>query len=369
MSLASAVVIGFLGAGGLLQADTVFLTSEGKLRVPFAQPSLREVSAVVASEGCTWVVDPVLATVLEFDTSGAFRRGHGNERGGVGEFAWPVLAGYHERRLWVWDQRLRRVTMLGDSLQTLSSFETRDGYTAAMADDGFLITYPYVIDRPQVPVLRTTISGGVLDTIGFVRPGRGWMTVAAASAYARIRQPFESQDLWSIDPSGRGIVIAVLSQGRSGGGDSVRVVRLAAGGDTLFDVSISVPTVRLTQSIVESKAREILTRLMASAASRGETLPEGVLEGIASQLETPEFIPLLSAVQIDMDDRTWLETPSAPGVDRYLRWVVLDRQGSVIFMVLHSTDGKLGTARGSRVWLVTGHAGGTRDVVQYRIGR
>lgn len=77
-------------------------------------------AAAVGPAGELVVVDRMLPSVFLFDARGSLLRSIGRKGQGPGEFETPVDAGFHGDSLWVWDQRLFRLTWFDPLGGTLS---------------------------------------------------------------------------------------------------------------------------------------------------------------------------------------------------------------------------------------------------------
>jgi hypothetical protein len=349
----------------VLSAKPRRLEKEVDLVVPSSEARpIVEVSTAIAGPAHTWVVDPVQGLIFQFDTLGRFQRVAGGKGSSAGQYSWPLLGGYLDGKLWVWDQQLARIAVLDASLDIRQMLKTTDGYVAALVDGGEL-AYPAFMDTNRVPLLYMTETGNVHDTVAVLKKANGWISVPLSSGAARIHQPFQTNDLWRFTATGDGVVVVEGSQSHLSASGTVRVMRLSKMGDTLFAVDLPVPRQPMTQALVRDAARALLSNLESTVASRGDSVLPGAFETVLRQIDVPDFTPPVAAVFGDASGRTWIELRGRFTAS-YPRWIVLDSHGVVVYEIRDQSGGPFLAARGNRVWLAE-QVGGGRHVEQYRI--
>lgn len=342
-----------------------FLEREAELFVPdSAGTRIAEVSAVIPGSRQTWVVDPAQGLIFQFDTLGGFQGGQGGKGDGLGEFMWPMLAGYRAGQLWVWDQQLSRVTVIDESKNILESTPAMSGFVVALADSGQLV-YPTFLSTSKVPLLHITSQNASIDTVAVLPRRTGWISVPLKNGGIRVPQPFDRGELWRLAPSGEGLVVVDQSQARLLGTREIRIVRISTRGDTLFTVEVPLNTQPTTPAVVEAVARAEVDRAQGAALARGDSVSGDALEKVLQQIEVPAFLPPVDAVFLDMDGRTWLEVPNE---GEHVRWIVLGPTGTILMRVVDQSDWRFLGARGTRVWLsqTLANGRGTR-VAQFRL--
>jgi hypothetical protein len=186
--------------------DTVPRLSLGALDGPIELSFSQVTGAYRLSDGGLGVVDAGSGQVRLFDSAGAFRHSTGGLGDGPGEFRAMQAAGPANDSIWIYDQRLNRLTMVdpetsgfrvapvGARALTLGSAGMlADGSLLFAADVTFATTPagppPAGLSRSQAAYLRIAPTGETLDTV-LAAPGAERFMVLGDGFIEVIRTPF-----------------------------------------------------------------------------------------------------------------------------------------------------------------------------------
>ena len=305
----------------LFSADGAPLRDIGR---PGPGPGEFQLLSTMGLRGDTiWVHDPAAGRFSYFDPEGELLLTRGYERPQLGSGA---------------DGR----AIIPEGLLADGSMYGRPGYP------GFELAAGMV---ELLPLVRLDSMGSVTDTILTQRISESlWMIAAPDGGSARLYrdQPFGDADL--VDVGGN--VPAVVRVDRSSGPPgSVTVVLHDLHGGEIYNASIELPALPLTQSDVQRALDDMVAEFTRSApgAPPAAIAPPGRLEawGRAS-LYAPEYRPPVDAVRIGADGSVWLRQTGAR--DGLCVWTVLSDQGEGIADVSLPTDLELFWATPTRVY-------------------
>lgn len=328
----------------------------------FSRISLLDVDA----EGNLYVVESSIPEIRVYRPDGGFLRRFGRRGAGPGEFERITTFGVQNDVVWTFDTRHRRITIFDRSGALSSTAPLEDalvpltngtGYAIPhrMLEDGTLsgrlagLRYgeadPGLVSGPSdlipVPVVRFSVAGEVLDTIGWTprpppglwRPaaeerGAGQAVAVAGRNHAVPEPPNDWVELLQLAD---GYIIVERPTPASEDGGRVTATRVGLAGDTVYRREMGYLPPRYLTSDLDS---------IAARATRGEGLsfavvggspppienPEAVTNRIRAAMQYPEFqMPIERAIATD-DASVWIAY--RPALADTTTWVILRPDGT-----------------------------------------
>ena len=172
--------------------------------------------------------------------------------------------------------------------------------------------------------VRLAEGSWVADTLAMYDSSGQQFAVAVGGSQTFSGQPFADHDMFYLN-SRHDAAGFVQRRGHTG---EVRVVEIAAGGDTVLDARIPVRPVLLakerSEAAIEDKMRDVERMLRQFG---GDTLSTSEVRAIVEEaLYIPAYLPLVTAVVPTVSNEIWLR--SSEQNDSGAVWYVLDRAES-----------------------------------------
>jgi hypothetical protein len=306
-----------------LQAQNAVPASVG-VRIPASDPSytLTHVAGVAElSDGSLLVLQPEDRSLLHFSSRGEFLRRVGRNGDGPGEFRWPLGMGLHKGRVWIWDTRLRRMSLLNDTLGLDSTIALRESGMAWLLSNGSIVLQVVDVPKPaqmqQAPreatlVLienakrRTLVSWPATSSTVTIELGMG---VAVT-----VRQPFNEVPLWAVAPGGE--YAAIVRHPTSSLPGSLTVI--SAAGDTLSSVKLQWPTIAVTDRIFRMAVDSVLQTIESSKPT-SVTAPLAERSAVEGAIRRPKRISTVTGLSVGADGVVWVRRPASD--HRWSEWV------------------------------------------------
>jgi hypothetical protein len=346
----------------------------------------------VDAKGRVYVLDDD-QVIRVFEPDGSLLRSMGRLGSGPGEFRrarWLRVLG---DTLWVHDPMNARLTAFHTEDGTLRE-NSRPGATPMRLDDispvGHYETSPSHDDRPStlnplvVTVLHAQRAGGESRALMRFSKSRAVLsfpvyafgeTRAASSRLGQMnaRQPFDNEPLWRVGHGGRALSMLLRDEGAATGAmnpfgvnrstQSMRLVAIGFGGDTLLDRTLMSPAVPVTdahvRAIVDSMAYP--PEYMKIQGKRIAADPAEVRDS----LYVPRVWPAVTEFFVGDDGTYWLRQPQPPSpVARFWR---LAPDGTQLPAVEVPAGLTIHRVRADRLWVAREDESGTPVVELHEV--
>lgn len=316
---------------------------------------------------------------------GQFLHSLGRQGSGPGEFALISRLGFLNDTIWVSDPQQRRITFFdGQSLvrskvgtTQLEEFPFRESLPAALVQDGHNVVVPdYLRGTPDspvrvsnLPVLRTTREGKIVDTLTMLRLRNTDLLVDLRKHGGPPlvgRQPFTDDPIWAASPMGDSFVVierAVVGSRRS---QFVEVVEF----DALNNWRRKVVRIPYSPNRISSAARRaMIAREVGIIGARlGNQVSASALRAAFEKaVYIPEAAPLVERVFIASDRRVWLGMPVDDNA-RSQEWLVVDVANGKTRRASFPAGIRLLTATRTFVWGAVEDDTGEVSLVCFSIG-
>lgn len=305
------------------------------------------------------------AEVRWYDAEGRFEKSQGSAGEGPGEYGAPErLFVYRGDSLAVWDDRLRRLTVLGPDGSyardlTLSGDLARATVLGAFEDGGFA-----VLDRRfegqesndyqelPGPTLRYDASGAPTgDTLSvdpwltarFQSPGQGVVELRGRGLDRAPSRAVSPEALWVGDPDA-----GEARRHTPGSAGPTLIVRWPLGDRTVTDQVIAAHTRDQLDAAPNDDVRQAIRRA-------------------AEVQDYAERLPALSTIGVDADGRVWVESFPRPGSARQPTWWVFDGEGRALRTVALPSGSEPLWAEGDQVLLLVRDDFGVERVELHRL--
>lgn len=341
-------------------------------------------SIVIGPDKSVYLADRGLATILNLDSSGAFRAAIGRRGQGPGEFQSILVLGLHNDSLWAMDPALIRLTLMplhGRGSTTIPFFsaaptldksagpQSRWGMPAAVLPDGSLLVQENVLDSSS-PVgdlshgflLRTRRSMEVIDTVAQLPLGHTAMNFVFRNGATSHSQPFNDDLLYAVSTDGS-VVVTVKRVAHQGRGESrFTVTAWSEGTEQVFSREFGYLARRLPNSAVDSAAEEL------AVPDRGAEVRSPVTaDSIRRHMYRPAYFPPVQEVRVSREGEVWLKVSfadSPPGVGD---WLVISRHGFEVNRVTLPASFRLLEVNRRTIWGVEGDPLDVPLVVRYQV--
>lgn len=338
-----------------------------------ADQLLTTVTDLVASPtGAIYVTAPLEKTIRVFGPQGAFLHNIGKAGAGPGEFQDPWLLGWKSDTLWITDRGLGRISLFssdGDFIRIVSQVRVRVSAGTwiapeALLGDGSVLarsgsTRPGESDSiPNVPLVRTTRRGEVLDTVFYHSQYGRLLSIENSSSKLLAPHPFSDAPLYHLAPEGDWLVVLnrrVTSHSRP----HYSLVRLDVTGDTVFAKKIPYQPVTLSAETIDAWIADFLGKL----AGRGSQSARSIREA----LHAPAYWPPVDQLVVGTDGSIWCRERTEERT--HSRWRVLDSQGTTEAMVRMPLGFELLYTDGVRLWGVVYDELGVPTVQRYALAK
>lgn len=273
--------------------------------------------AVIGKAGELFIVCAEASAVFKFDKDGKFLTTIGRRGQGPGEFNRPGAIGWVGDTLWVRDEGLSRFTLFderGAVLRTIHPIKPEvPGVPSAFLQAHGLFGHGRILYY-QVSLADPTNSA--MDTVRFLtadadgrnlksflalgpgtkpaislKPGRAVNVTAA--------QPWNDGDVYLMDPTSDGVVQINRSTKRNRTLE-YQVVRLTAGGDTLFRVAVPYRAPPVTGADVDAWLDNFADKRLISAFGSKDALANALM----AALFRPQYLPPPKAGVVGTDGAT-----------------------------------------------------------------
>jgi hypothetical protein len=316
----------------VIAASTLLLATaaRGQSRVvELGKPSatLEETFTAIAAvreldDGRLVVADPTDKTLSLVDLAKGTAVRIGREGRGPGEYAMPAgLIALPDGRTLVYDllnQRFLVLDRAGTPKETVSFASLNKGMMMMLspaADQRGRLYFQSMTadvlkgDPDSVPILRSALTGGTLDTAGFFRPRRLGVSASGRSVKMELRM-FYPEEAWVVAAGGR---IARVTP------DPYRVIWYD-GARAVAGPAVPYAPIAVTEAD-KTEAREAMEKGMAIGRS---AVAEAKKKGVTFSIPEPDFAPtkppFLAATSVVAapNDEVWVERSRAAGDHRPL---------------------------------------------------
>jgi hypothetical protein len=339
--------------------------------------------AAVAPNGDVAVHDQSDKTYMIISPEGVVRRRLGGAGQGPGEFSSPMRAGFLGDTLWVGDPVARRITMFDPDGRVVSivSYAPREvmgswsnllppelresavdfwyWWPDALTPAGEAIVFPSLINERTVPAPKRPVIVAGRDMrplrVLALLPGEE-VSFERGSGPDRMTRyigaPFGAEVLASVvSPGGSRLAIVTADYESS----KIRIVQLAASGDTLSDSHVGFVPRAVSTSTLESLAGDY-----AAIHSADERQVRSALERL------PQWLPPVSGGAILEDDGTlWL----ARATMMVVNWLGITPEGVVRGEFSLPMGQYVLAFDGADVWINEMDVDEVPSIVRYTIGR
>lgn len=171
----------------------------------------------------------------------------------------------------------------------------------------------------------------------------------------RITDPLSDTPLAAVVPEG-GVVIVDRRVAVRPSQHLIRVVKVSARGDTVFETKIRYQPAKVPAYVSDS----------VRAALEGATIRVGVPANQVRSIRLPSHLPAVQTVVPGQDGSTWLKLWQVRGSPT---WLVLDRRGKPQRRIQLPSNSELLSADSGLVWLSIGGAHSRQEVGRYVLER
>lgn len=319
----------------------------------------------VSPTGTIVVMQPMDGAIRFFDERGALLGELGRKGGGPGEFERMVRGGWQGDSLWVSDTQLHRLTMISpaDLAFRVASSPTR--LRNSVNDEGAFVgaaPVPYAVyaddtllmagsSGDEYRLFRVTPDGQVLSPpMRIPTSNHGFSySVGTATVYRHI--PFAPRVFWGVSPNGDRIATVVQDSSRN---DRIIVTAIDSSGREVF-----VRAIDLTGRPIPENVRD---SALDALAARPPPPPAHVRTTVRKR--TPHTYPLVSAIVVGSDRRTWI---ALGGIGKVREWLVLDANGGTLRPVSLPVRAVIHVAGPHAVWTTEKDELGVQSIVRYTL--
>lgn len=335
---------------------------------------------VVDGEGSIYLSDARLPAILNLGPTGDFRRLIGRRGSGPGEFQSVYALGFYRDSLWALDPGQVRLTFFpleGRGASTIpygiyaSSRENRGptsvrGIPTAVLPDGSLLVQETLRDSASQRkpgkelLLRAERSLEVVDTLARMPQDHSRMGFVYQSGEVHYVQPFGDDPLYAVSADGRIVVTVTREAAQNGGPGRFLVTAWRGGSERAFTREITYRPRALTQSMVDSLVRTLVSRV-------ADARTPITADSIRRHLYRPEFRPPVETVRVARDGAIWLLVHFDDSPDGAAEWLQLSPRGFELTRVSLPADFRLMEADGRMLWGVRPDAMEVPQVVRYLV--
>jgi hypothetical protein len=336
-------------------------------------------SLALGTQEEVFVSQPDEFVVRVFDPEGHARGKFAGQGDGPGEFRGMGPIRRLADTLYVFDFRNGRTSLFSEDGRFLYSFqyappELGEGLWPVptwLLEDGTVLVDPgYVMAAvadgtvSEIPVVRTTREGEVLDTVAtYPLRSRPFAGREGSTSFGS-DNPFPYNPKIAYSPSQRELIIVDAPVSRSGERTTFSVLRLSLGGDTVGIHRIPFEPVELPgpvkDSVIDAEVEGYTRGPSPLIRSRRTARTD-----IEKAWDLPDFYPPVSSVQIGSDGRIWIRREDLPGP--LLWWDLLAPQGTVVARFRLPSGLDLRDSRGAVVWGTERDQLGVDYLVRFRI--
>jgi 6-bladed beta-propeller len=340
------VVVASMVCGVMLASATAARVSGQAARKPAATIELRRAWTLPSSElpsgdlatialgvpqqnGSLLLFGPRSSGLLVVDAKGRFSRRIGREGDGPGEYRRISALGRIGDTTFVVDASLRRITLLdrnGTLLRTLPMDQVTQRFQEQYRDlsldvrpGGLLAHGNVLLESFERPMARDGESesriemgvwnptSGVFRRLAPLKEGALYLSVPGPGRQPLlVRNPLAPRDMRHVQAGGERLVIAqYLGLGKGRVAANLRIVSLAATGETLATRSIEVGL----QAISQPEREQLLDEMLGAWGSARVATPEGqaIRRALAERLRAFRWHPPITSLFAAGKDVVWLE--------------------------------------------------------------
>lgn len=340
----------------------------------------------ISRSGVIAVVLPQDNQIRFFDSSGRSLGAFGRSGEGPGEFRRISVTGWKSDTFWVADPVTSRLTFITPSRQLLrtsglpqtivSSIGSQSVGTAlftAQSTDGTLLlalaSRRPVAEQPRragdtrvgAPVVKATPDGVIIRPTYVVPDASELCTrrIDPPSGATRggpiLTIPFCASPRFATSADGR-LFVATLPSSNTRKPSEYQVVSLnAQTGDTLFAVTAVSENARISQRVIDSVKKKVITDPASSPELR---------RGYAN-LEFPTVYPPAVRVLAGEDGTVWINEYSADASRN--RWLVLGPTGTVLGRLELPSTTLIMRASAAQFWATITDPDGVQDIARFRV--
>lgn len=338
--------------------------------VPFAQPS--DAAIAIAEDGTVAIAQPLEMRIRFFSPDGDSTSSVGRIGEGPGEFLNVGRIGWLGDSLWVYDQRLSRVSIFTPQLKFARTIGVRSQLEPSARDAG------------KIPPAAFSLLVGILpgdtpiwnaipywETIPEDFGGRNYFATADATGVVRqvlMRIPADERMVTAagastINSLGNAPVHAIssdsellgLSYVEMEGSQYILTVRVVdSRGEAVFERRFPIETIPLPAAVRDSA--------MDARASRMQN--QQLLRAVEAHLDATKIYPPLREMIIGRDKTVWIGLTERNGAHPYM---ALSPDGESLGLVRLPIKSRLADAEKGRVWSIERDDFDVESLVEYRV--
>jgi hypothetical protein len=350
----------------------------------------------VGPDGNIWVAETQDREIRVYTPEGELMRRVGRRGEGPGEFSHTLSRfGFVGDTVWVWEDLPRRLglfTREGRVLGTVRvdlveadlfgpserarlgpGFVDPEGFLIGVRGGEVAAQGPPQRDTASIPLVRFTLDGRVVDTVGRYEVARRDYPgpISVGRSRHALPVPPSPEPRWVV--SGRELVRVDHEAGDGTG--QVRITRMTHAGDTVRSRayalrSIPFPDAYLN-SIATDRAQQVGPIMMFGLPGGGvETLERHPQDSAAArvairrQMPFPALQPPIQAHHQGADGALWLRREETGATEH--RWIVFDTEDRAVGVVEVPRGTRIAWSRGSDVWGVDHDEFGVPWLVRFR---
>lgn len=337
-------------------------------------------SIALGSNGDVLITQPSERIIRIFDRNGEFRADFAGEGEGPGEFRSLGILKRLADTLYLTDFQQQRTSMFSGEGAFLYSFQfsspnLREGLWLAnptwLLADGTALGMPGYFSPAaadgtvtEIPILRITRSGEVLDTVVtyplYTRP---FAWTEGMGSYAS-ESPFSDNPKVEFSPGRAELMIVDAPAPISAEPDEYLISWLSLDGDTVDVWEIPYAPIQIPQSTRDSvidRAVERVTRgpnplIQSRRAAR---------TGFESAWDLPEYYPPVTEVVLAEDRRVWVRREDLSGPSVW--WDLLSSEGAIAARLRLPSELAVRESSASTVWATETDELGVNYLVRFKI--
>lgn len=364
--------VGATGAGAQSPASWR-LVEEWRISGEAQHAARRPIAAVVRGDE-TIVADAGRLQVVVLGRTGQVRLRLGRVGRGPGEYQSIDRVGTLGDSIWVMDNALRRLTVLGldggvRSTTQLTFPRLTDAPSAslpvALLADGTVLASN--IPRPSertapaglaAPLFRVTRTGAFVDTVAVLSLRHTWFYFRDSRTSTQFRQRYSDDPVLCVAGDGSAVAIVFREVPERAEGASYRVRTVTATGEVIFDRRVAYTPQRLA-----SAERDTVRALVGRTTGLS-----GRMSIVDALLYLPRFRPPVGKCIVGADGSVWVaEVPDEE--TRQRAYHVITRNGTPLGRVRLSSDLNLLDVSASHLVASILIRGASPSLVRYRIER
>lgn len=294
----------------------------------------------VGGGGSLFVSQPLESSIKVFSAEGRLVSTIGGPGAGPGEFQQLTNHGWLGDTLYVSDALANRITFFAATGALLGTLPSRTGSIRAsilpstpthLNRGGFAIVLPSyrasaLMEDPDLarPVLRTSWSGDILDTLALQSLRRSAMTIVSGRSQHFANQPLADHPLVAVSPDAATVAVVGRRVGERASAYSITRID-ASSGATKGTTNIDYRPMLVPSNLRDSLLEEAVKGLPKNFGGARDQVRDGLF--------IPRAFPPATRAGIGTDGRIWVRRETLPGAIS-VNWDVLSPNGIRIARVV-----------------------------------